>query len=62
MAACSSGYNISICPQYSWVKSEVVEQANSELSKLKSSLSYMNKVNFMAHLKLFLYFLHIRSE
>ena len=55
-AACSRGYNISLYPDYQSVNTEVVEQANSDLSNQKSSLSCMNKCNFVSHLKLFLYY------
>ena len=58
-AACA-GYNISSYPQYQNLNTQVVEQANSELGRIKSSLSYMNQRNFMKHLSLFLYFLNQR--
>jgi hypothetical protein len=57
---CSSGYNVSHYPVFARLNSQLVEQANSELDKIKGSLSYMNKKNFLTHLKLFLYFLNDR--
>ncbi|XP_078586099.1 uncharacterized protein LOC144867969 [Branchiostoma floridae x Branchiostoma japonicum] len=39
---CSVGYQLSRYPQYDNVNSQVVEQCNSALKKLKGQLSYMN--------------------
>ena len=59
---CSSAYNIGIYPQAATINSQVVEQANSSLKKIKSSLSYMNSHNFMAHCKFYLWYMnHSRS-
>lgn len=55
-SGCSQGYHIRLYGDHQSVNTEVVEQANSDLCKLKSSLSYMNKCNFISYLKLFLYY------
>ena len=43
-------------PQFANFNSQVVEQANSILKRTKSSISYMNKENLMAHCKLLLWY------
>ncbi|XP_078614406.1 uncharacterized protein LOC144883690 [Branchiostoma floridae x Branchiostoma japonicum] len=53
---CSVGYQLSRYPQYDNVNSQVVEQCNSALKKLKGQLSYMNPANFMRQAKLFLWY------
>ena len=52
---CSRAYNIEYYPSLNHLNTEVNEQANSSISKLKSQLSYMNEGNFFNHLKLFLW-------
>jgi hypothetical protein len=42
-------------PQFSDINSQVVEQANAALKRIKPSLSYMTPQNFLNHLKLFLW-------
>ena len=37
--------------QFDNINSQTVEQANSLLKRLKSSLSYMNAKHFLAHIK-----------
>ena len=53
---CSQGYNISQYPQFSDMNTQVVEQSNSLLKRIKSSVSYMNAPNFMKHLKFYLWY------
>ena len=55
-AGCSQGYNISLYDDHASINTEGVEQANSELCKFKSSLSYMNRNNFISLLELSLYY------
>ena len=43
-------------PQFASVNSEVVEQANALIQRIKSSVSYMTAENFMNHLKLFYWY------
>jgi hypothetical protein len=56
VSGCHSGYNLSIYSQFNDVNTQVAEQRNATLKKLKSMLSYMNKENFVNHLKIFLWF------
>ena len=48
-------------PQYSCVNSEVVEQANAMVKRIKGSVSYMTAENFLNHLKLF-YWYHNKEK
>ncbi|KAL3865224.1 hypothetical protein ACJMK2_006839 [Sinanodonta woodiana] len=50
------GYNVSHYLQYGQLNSQVAEQCNSTLKRLKTMLSYMNVDNFKNHLRLFLWF------
>ena len=52
---CSVGYKMDSYPQFSTLNSQVVEQANAALKRIKPSLSYMTSQNFLKHLKLFLW-------
>ena len=52
-AACSSGYNLSAYKQLATINSEVVEQSNSLIKRIKGSVSYMTAHNFITHVKLF---------
>ena len=54
-AACSKIYHAKNIPLLDGVNTQMVEQNNSKLRKLKSQLSYMNHHNFMSHLKFFLW-------
>lgn len=54
-AACSKIYHAKNIPLLDGVNTQMVEQNNSKLRKLKSQLSYMNHQNFMSHLKFFLW-------
>lgn len=51
---CAIGYMALMYPFLSHVNTQLVEQNNSKLKKLKSSLSYMNPDNFMDTLNFFL--------
>lgn len=53
---CSSGYNLATYPQCAGINTQVVEQANSTLSRIKSSLAYMTPKHFMAHCKLYIWY------
>ena len=53
---CSCGYNLGSYPQFLSVNTQVVEQANSTLSRIKSSVSYMTPKHFMNHCKLYLWY------
>jgi len=55
-------YKMSSYPQFANFNSQVVEQANSILKRTKSSLSYMNKENFMAHCKLLLWYWNQKKD
>jgi hypothetical protein len=62
-SACSIGYDMqrySSDPTLVSVNSQVTEQLNSCLQKLRRSLSYMSYKKFMLHLKMFLYLRNIR--
>ena len=54
--ACSIGYNMAKYPQFATINSEVVEQANSMIKRIKGSVSYMTAQNFMNHLKFFFWY------
>ncbi|XP_062580159.1 uncharacterized protein LOC134242143 [Saccostrea cucullata] len=54
--ACSQGYRAHSYPLLKNLNTQIVEQNNSKLRKLKSSLSYMKPENFMNTLKFFLWF------
>ena len=54
--ACSVGYYMDSYPQFSSINSEVVEQANAMVKRIKGSVSYMTAENFMKHLKLFYWY------
>lgn len=53
---CSSAYNSSRYPEMDTVNTQVAEQRNSVLQRIKSALSYMNQENFMHHCKFFLWY------
>ena len=57
LTGCSWAYNIAAYPSLS-INSQVVEQANSALTRIKSSLSYMSPSNFMSHCKLYLWYMN----
>jgi len=49
--ACNKGYQLRL---YDPINSEIVEQKNAVLKKLRSQLSYMSVQNFLAHTAVFL--------
>lgn len=53
---CSSGYNLNKYPGFDMgaINSQVNEQANAGLQRIKAHISYMKEDNFMFHVKLFL--------
>lgn len=56
LLGCCQAYNISTYPEYETLNSQVNEQQNSTLKKLRSQLSYMGQDSFMAHCKLFFWY------
>ena len=56
LLACSVGYNLSSYPQFSAVNSQVVEQSNSLLKRIRSTISYMSATNFVKHCALFFWY------
>ncbi|XP_062341606.1 uncharacterized protein LOC134039632 [Osmerus eperlanus] len=54
-SGCNIGYNLDSYPQFQKINSQVAEQNNSLLKKMKGQLSYMNRENFIRHLMLFLW-------
>lgn len=53
---CVLGYKALLYPFLSHINTQLVEQNNAKLKKLKSSLSYMTEENFMNSVKFFLHF------
>lgn len=53
---CNFGYKMSDYPQFNAINSQMVEQNNAVLKRAKSSLSYMNKEHFIAHIKFLLWY------
>jgi hypothetical protein len=51
---CARSYNLSIYPDFLCLNSEICEQVNSLLKKIKSSVSMMTQVNFMRCVRFFL--------
>lgn len=58
---CCEGYNTSRYPQFVELNTQLVEQSNASLKRIKSSLSYMNSTNFLNHCKFFLWY-HNREK
>ena len=48
--------------QFDSINSEIVEQANSLLKHIKSSVSYMNKQNFINHCTFFLWYQNLLKK
>lgn len=61
-AGCSIAYRMSDYNQYSSLNSQTVEQGNSSLKRIKSSVSYMNKTNFMKHCTFYLWYHNQRKQ
>lgn len=62
LAGCSSGYNIDNYPDLASLNSQVAEQRNSVLNRVKATLSCQHQENFFQSLRTFLSFrntLHI---
>ncbi|XP_033731140.1 uncharacterized protein LOC117320740 [Pecten maximus] len=53
--SCSKVYHAKNLPALLGINTQMVEQSNAKLRKLKSQLSYMNHANFMNHLIFFLW-------
>ena len=66
LSGCSRGYNIRLYVQeLSTINTQIAEQRNSTLRRLKAMLSYMSQKNFIDHLSLFIWFRNVvlsRSE
>ncbi|XP_076110329.1 uncharacterized protein LOC143079061 [Mytilus galloprovincialis] len=58
---CSKVYHAKEHPSLSGINTQMVEQNNSKLQKLKSQLSYMNYDNFILHLKFFLWYCNYKT-
>ena len=56
---CAPSYSLDLFPHLSSLNSQVTEQVNSGLSKLKTQLSFMTRENFLRHCQLFLF---LRNE
>lgn len=54
-SGCSVGYNLSSYLQHHELNSQVAEQRNSTLKRLKAMLSYMSMSHFMDHCRLFVW-------
>lgn len=53
--ACGPSFDLKSYPQYSTLNSQVVEQSNARLQRIKGSLSYMTQANFMKHCRFYLW-------
>ncbi|XP_069105019.1 uncharacterized protein [Argopecten irradians] len=53
--ACGPSYELKGYPQHQSLNSQVVEQSNARLQRIKSQLSYMTQNNFMSHCKFYLW-------
>ena len=51
---CSLGYKMALYSQFKGINSQVAEQKNSRLARIKLQLSYMNPKNFLQRALLFL--------
>ena len=52
---CSSAYNLNEYPHFVHLNSQIAEQANAGLKRIKDQLSYMTAENFMSHCAFYLY-------
>ena len=59
---CSGVYNNSLYPEMDELNTQVAEQTNSALQRIKSALSYMNQTNFMRHCQFYLWYTFIDCE
>jgi hypothetical protein len=46
---------MALYPQFEGLNSQICEQKNSKLARIKAQLSYMNPEHFIQHAKLFLW-------
>ncbi|XP_022111304.1 uncharacterized protein LOC110990561 isoform X2 [Acanthaster planci] len=53
--ACSSGYRLDAYPQYKMLNSQVAEQMNASLQRIKVQISYMKQDNFLWHCRVFMW-------
>ncbi|KAJ8334576.1 hypothetical protein SKAU_G00402150 [Synaphobranchus kaupii] len=53
---CSTGYNSDIYPQLHDVNTQLAEQFNARIKKLKHHLPYMSRTHFCRHVELYLWF------
>jgi len=53
--SCSASFNLRLIHEFARLNSQVTEQTNSSLGKLRTQLAYMTMENFTVHVKLFLY-------
>ncbi|KAL5009419.1 hypothetical protein ScPMuIL_015000 [Solemya velum] len=53
--SCSYGYNLSLYPQFNSVNSQLSEQSNAGLKRIKDQLSYMTANNFLSHCTFYLW-------
>lgn len=61
-AGCSFGYKLDAYPQFRHINTQLVEQANADMKRTKSSLSYMNAKNFVDHMKFFLWYRNVQKK
>lgn len=59
LKGCCSGYNLDLHPDLININTQVAEQSNSLLNRLKGMVSYMSEANFICHVKLFLAYRNI---
>jgi small-conductance mechanosensitive channel len=55
LSACGPSFELKSYPQFTTLNSQVVEQSNSRLQRIKGSLSYMTQANFIKHCKFYLW-------
>ena len=56
VVGCSLGYKMESYPQFCDINSQIVEQSNALLKRIKGPLSYMTSANFMNHCRFYLWF------
>ena len=59
VSGCTSSYELDRYPDMEHINTQVAEQSNSLLARLKGMLSYMTEDNFVRHLKMFLAYRNI---
>lgn len=58
--ACNSGYNSDLYPQLHNVNTQIAEQFNARIKKMKHHLPYMTREHFLKNVELYLWF-HSRN-